>query len=113
MKSRKALNELLSLSKAHLQSVMEENWDAWERIFETKKRHYETLNDLVTKRFGPEEMKTLSEIKALERQTTAALIEKREQARMETIEMKRVRQGVRGYRKGKPQRDQRHFNVKI
>jgi len=113
VKSRRILNELLSLSQAHLQSGLKEDWEAWGKIFQAKKRHYEALSRLIPGRIDPEEARIISDIQALERQLTSLLFEKREEARAKTLQIKQVRTGVTGYRKVNPQRDQRHFNIKI
>lgn len=96
------LEQILEISKEHLQAARNDQWDAWETLAAEKRRLYERLERAAGQSPDVEEFRLVDEIRFLEAQTLDVLKAKREDTLRELSR-------VRGSRKAAAYRDAGRF----
>jgi hypothetical protein len=107
------LRKLMTLSRIHLQLVLEEKWEDWETLARQKEDLYGQLMAFKGPSIDPEEREIVDAIRETEKRTLEELSHRRNEARKELAEMDRFTGRIKNYRHSCHESSDRHFSIKI
>ncbi len=107
------LGKLLTFSRIHLQLALEEKWESWETMARQKEDLYKRLITFKGPLIHPEEKEIINGIMEAEKETSKELVRKKNEIKMELVEIDRFTGGVKNYRHSNPRISTRHFNIKV